>query len=64
MIEGKKNDKQDEPGVLFDIVIIGDKENGPSQEGFEVKPVTDSPVVNPEKMEQGLGECEFRLVLL
>ena len=64
MIEGKKNDMQEGSGVLFDIVVIGDKENGPPQEGIEVKLVTDSPVVNPEKMEQGLGGSEFRLVLL
>lgn len=29
MLEGEKNDKQDGSGVLFDIVIIGDKEDGP-----------------------------------
>ena len=64
MIEGKKNDKQDGSGVLFDIVVNGDKKNGPSQEGIEVKCITDPPVANHEKLEQGLGECEFSLVLL
>ena len=47
----KKNDQQDGSGVLFDIVVIGDEDNG-------------TPVVNHEKMEQGLGGCEFRLILL
>ena len=64
MIEGKKNDKQNGSGVLFDIVVIGDKGNGPSQEGNEVQLDTDTPVVYPKKMEQGLGACKFRLVLL
>ena len=64
MIEGRKNDKQDGTGVMFDIVVIGDKGNGPSEEGIEMKLDMDTPVVNPEKMEQGLGECKFRLVLV
>ena len=64
MIEGKKNDKQDGSGVLFEIVVIGDKKTGPTQEGIEVKRVTNPPVANPEELEQGLGGCEFYLVLL
>ena len=64
MIEGKKNDKQDGSGVLFDIVVLGDKQTGPPQECTEVKRVTNLPVANPKKLEQGLEGCEFRLVLL
>ena len=64
MIEGKKNDKQDGSGVIFDIVVLGDNKTGPPQEGTEVKRVTDPPVAHPKKLEQGLGGCESRLVLL
>ena len=35
--EGERNDKEDGSGVLFNIVVIGDRKTGPPQEGIPVE---------------------------
>lgn len=52
-LEGEKNDKEDGSGVLFDILIIGDRKTGPPQKGIRLEAMRGTKMGTPQKSVSG-----------
>ena len=52
-LEGEKNDKEDGSGVLFNIVVIGNRDTGPPQEGIKFEAMGGTKMATPRKNVSG-----------
>ncbi len=52
-LEGEKNDKEDGSGALFEIVVLGDKKTGPSQERVEINVAGVTKMATPQRSVPG-----------
>ena len=54
-LEGEKNDKEDGSGVLFNIVVIGNRDTGPPQEGIKFEAMGGTKMATPQKNVSAAG---------
>ena len=52
-LEGEKNDRKDGSGVLFNIIILGDKKFGATQEKIKLEAIGGTNMAAPQKSVHG-----------